>query len=100
MQRSVRWSAMAASWCMTTRPIMSKLARYAMEFCAIESCGKCTPCRIGSTRGVEVIDRIVGGTTQTRPQQVELLARPVRHHGAWLAVRHGRHDAVSRCCPR
>jgi formate dehydrogenase iron-sulfur subunit len=52
---------------------LSKLARYAMEFCAIESCGKCTPCRIGSTRGVEVIDRIVGGTTQTRPQQVELL---------------------------
>jgi formate dehydrogenase iron-sulfur subunit len=38
---------------------MAKQARYAMEFCAIESCGKCTPCRIGSTRGVEVIDRIV-----------------------------------------
>jgi formate dehydrogenase iron-sulfur subunit len=37
---------------------MSQMARYAMEFCAIESCGKCTPCRIGSTRGVEVIDRI------------------------------------------
>ena len=37
---------------------MSKQARYAMEFCALESCGKCTPCRIGSTRGVEVIDRI------------------------------------------
>ena len=37
---------------------MSRMARYAMEFCAIESCGKCTPCRIGSTRGVEVIDRI------------------------------------------
>jgi formate dehydrogenase iron-sulfur subunit len=52
---------------------MAKLARYAMEFCAIESCGKCTPCRIGSTRGVEVIDRITGGTAQTRPQQVTLL---------------------------
>ena len=37
---------------------MRKLARFAMEFCAIESCGKCTPCRIGSVRGVEVIDRI------------------------------------------
>jgi formate dehydrogenase iron-sulfur subunit len=36
-------------------------ARFALEFCAIESCGKCTPCRIGSTRGVEVIDRILGG---------------------------------------
>jgi formate dehydrogenase iron-sulfur subunit len=38
---------------------MAKQARFAMEFCALESCGKCTPCRIGSTRGVEVIDRIV-----------------------------------------
>jgi formate dehydrogenase iron-sulfur subunit len=37
---------------------MREQARYAMEFCAIESCGKCTPCRIGSTRGVEVIDRL------------------------------------------
>ncbi|RRH89659.1 formate dehydrogenase beta subunit [Variovorax beijingensis] len=50
---------------------MSQLARYAMEFCAIESCGKCTPCRIGSTRGVEVIDKITGN--QNRPQQVILL---------------------------
>ena len=40
---------------------MLKQARFAMEFCAIESCGKCTPCRIGSTRGVEVIDRIAAG---------------------------------------
>ena len=38
---------------------MAKMARYAFEFCAIESCGKCTPCRVGSTRGVEVIDRII-----------------------------------------
>jgi formate dehydrogenase iron-sulfur subunit len=37
---------------------MLKQARFAMEFCAIESCGKCTPCRIGSTRGVETIDKI------------------------------------------
>jgi formate dehydrogenase iron-sulfur subunit len=51
---------------------MARLARYAMEFCAIESCGKCTPCRIGSTRGVEVIDRIVGGSSN-RVQQVVLL---------------------------
>jgi formate dehydrogenase iron-sulfur subunit len=41
---------------------MAKQARFAMEFCAIESCGKCTPCRIGSTRGVEVIDRITSNT--------------------------------------
>jgi formate dehydrogenase iron-sulfur subunit len=40
---------------------MAQQARFAMEFCAIESCGKCTPCRIGSTRGVEVIDRMVEG---------------------------------------
>ncbi|MBX9630248.1 MAG: NADH-quinone oxidoreductase subunit NuoF [Burkholderiales bacterium] len=40
---------------------MAKMARYAMEFCAIESCGKCTPCRIGSTRGVETIDKIIAG---------------------------------------
>jgi formate dehydrogenase iron-sulfur subunit len=38
---------------------MARQARFAMEFCAIESCGKCTPCRIGSVRGVEVIDRII-----------------------------------------
>ncbi|NKN37007.1 NADH-quinone oxidoreductase subunit NuoF [Agrobacterium sp. a22-2] len=40
---------------------MLKQARFAMEFCAVESCGKCTPCRIGSTRGVEVVDRIGQG---------------------------------------
>jgi formate dehydrogenase iron-sulfur subunit len=40
---------------------MAQQARFAMEFCAEESCGKCTPCRIGSVRGVEVIDRIIGG---------------------------------------
>jgi formate dehydrogenase iron-sulfur subunit len=40
---------------------MARQARFAMEFCAIESCGKCTPCRIGSTRGVETIDRIIAG---------------------------------------
>ncbi len=50
---------------------MARLARYAMEFCAIESCGKCTPCRIGSTRGVEVVDKIISG--ENRPQQVQLL---------------------------
>ena len=40
---------------------MAKMARFAMQFCAVESCGKCTPCRIGSTRGIEVIDRIIAG---------------------------------------
>jgi formate dehydrogenase iron-sulfur subunit len=50
---------------------MARLARYAMEFCAIESCGKCTPCRIGSTRGVEVIDRVIAGVD--RPRHLSLL---------------------------
>ena len=40
---------------------MGKLARFAMQFCAAESCGKCTPCRIGAVRGVELIDRIRAG---------------------------------------
>jgi len=40
---------------------MAKQARFAMEFCALESCGKCTPCRIGSTRGAETIDKIRRG---------------------------------------
>ena len=50
---------------------MAQQARFAMEFCAIESCGKCTPCRIGSTRGVEVIDRIIAG--ENRDQNYDLL---------------------------
>lgn len=45
---------------------MAKMARYAFEFCAIESCGKCTPCRIGSTRGVEVIDKITTGKDHSK----------------------------------
>jgi len=45
---------------------MARMARYAMEFCALESCGKCTPCRIGSTRGAEVIDRIIQGVDRER----------------------------------
>ena len=51
---------------------MAKQARFAMEFCSEESCGKCTPCRIGSTRGVEVIDRIVAGEEQSK--NLELLS--------------------------
>ena len=43
------------------RADMLKLARFAMEFCAVESCGKCTPCRIGAVRGVETLDRIARG---------------------------------------
>jgi formate dehydrogenase iron-sulfur subunit len=50
---------------------MARMARYAMEFCAIESCGKCTPCRIGSTRGTELLDRIMKGVQ--RDQNLHLL---------------------------
>ncbi|WP_322107102.1 formate dehydrogenase beta subunit [Paraburkholderia sp. J41] len=50
---------------------LADLAQYAMEFCTLESCGKCTPCRIGSTRGVEVIARIRKGDTSEK--QVTLL---------------------------
>jgi len=49
---------------------MAKMARYAFEFCAIESCGKCTPCRIGSTRGVEVVDKITEGQDHEKNIQV------------------------------
>jgi len=53
---------------------MARQARFAMEFCSIESCGKCTPCRIGSVRGVEVIDRIAKGErgAENRKLLVEL----------------------------
>lgn len=44
---------------------MAAQARFAMEFCALESCGKCTPCRIGSVRGVEVIDRMIARESPT-----------------------------------
>jgi formate dehydrogenase iron-sulfur subunit len=59
---------------------MARMARYAMEFCAVESCGKCTPCRIGSTRGVEVIDRILQGVEkQANLVQLESLCETMQH---------------------
>ncbi|MEB8387416.1 NADH-quinone oxidoreductase subunit NuoF [Rhodobacteraceae bacterium KMM 6894] len=51
---------------------MLQMARFAMEFCAIESCGKCTPCRIGSVRGVETIDRIARGEVDAIPLLTDL----------------------------
>lgn len=45
---------------------MAKMARYAFEFCAVESCGKCTPCRIGSTRGMEVLDKVIAGKDKSQ----------------------------------
>jgi formate dehydrogenase iron-sulfur subunit len=51
---------------------MLKQARFAMEFCAIESCGKCTPCRIGAVRGVETVDRIARGDMEAIPLLTDL----------------------------
>ncbi len=51
---------------------MLKQARFAMEFCAIESCGKCTPCRIGAVRGVETVDRIAKGDSAAIPLLTDL----------------------------
>lgn len=53
---------------------MAGMARFALQFCAEESCGKCTPCRIGSTRGVEVVDRLIASTDPAyRASQAGLL---------------------------
>ncbi len=65
---------------------MAAQARYAMEFCSVESCGKCTPCRIGSVRGVEVIDRMLAGEN---PAQQEVLLRDLCStmiHGSLCAM--------------
>ncbi|TNF10981.1 MAG: NADH-quinone oxidoreductase subunit NuoF [Rhodobacteraceae bacterium] len=51
---------------------MLGMARFAMEFCAVESCGKCTPCRIGAVRGVETIDRIAQGDADALPLLTDL----------------------------
>ena len=51
---------------------MARMARFAFEFCAIESCGKCTPCRIGAVRGMETIDKLIAGDNPAG--QLELIA--------------------------
>ncbi len=50
---------------------MAEQARFSMEFCTVESCGKCTPCRIGSTRGMELVDKIVAD--EDREANLEVL---------------------------
>ena len=87
---------------------MARMARFAMEFCAIESCGKCTPCRIGATRGVEVIDRVLDGV---KPAENIALLEDLCHtmkfgslcalggfvpYPVMSAVRHFREDFVPR----
>jgi len=62
---------------------MARQAKFAMEFCAEESCGKCTPCRIGSTRGAEVIDLIVRGVdTEANTELLEDLCEVMRDGSA------------------
>ncbi|MDS9876184.1 formate dehydrogenase iron-sulfur subunit [Pseudomonas protegens] len=54
---------------------LARMARFALQFCAEESCGKCTPCRIGSTRGVEVIDRLLAAPDQGRRDEQALILK-------------------------
>ena len=54
---------------------LASMARFALQFCAEESCGKCTPCRIGSTRGVEVVDRLIASTDPAYRQSQAALLR-------------------------
>ncbi len=79
---------------------MAAQARFAMEFCAEESCGKCTPCRVGSVRGVEVIDRIIARRAPRR--EPGPARRPLRGDDRGLAVRDGRPhaDAGAQCALR
>jgi len=63
---------------------MLGLARFAMEFCAVESCGKCTPCRIGAVRGVETLDRIAAGDAGAVPLLVDLCQ--TMKHGSLCAL--------------
>ena len=73
---------------------MAHQARFAMEFCVAESCGKCTPCRIGSVRGVETVDKILAGT-QCRCQ-FGTVARSLPHDEVWIAVCAGRVHPLPR----
>jgi formate dehydrogenase iron-sulfur subunit len=65
---------------------MAKMARYSFEFCAIESCGKCTPCRIGSTRGMEVIDKIKSGVEVEKNEKLLRDLAETMVHGSLCAM--------------
>lgn len=54
---------------------MASMARFALQFCAEESCGKCTPCRIGSTRGMEVVDRLIASSDLVERHDQALVLR-------------------------
>lgn len=65
---------------------LAKQARFAMEFCSIESCGKCTPCRIGSTRGMETIDLIISGKDVAKNKELLLDLCEVMTEGSLCAM--------------
>ena len=65
---------------------MRAQARFAMEFCAVESCGKCTPCRIGSVRGAEVIDQLSAGPDESRHRELLLDLCDAMEHGSLCAM--------------
>jgi formate dehydrogenase iron-sulfur subunit len=54
---------------------MAKMARFSMEFCSAESCGKCTPCRIGSVRGMETIDKIVAAKEDSERNKQHIILK-------------------------
>ncbi|NDH42001.1 MAG: formate dehydrogenase, partial [Gammaproteobacteria bacterium] len=61
-------------------------ARFAMDFCVEESCGKCTPCRIGAVRGVETIDKIRAGKDVTANTELLRDLCDVMTHGSLCAM--------------
>ena len=77
---------------------MAEQARFAMEFCAEESCGKCTPCRVGATRGVEVIDRIRhADNADEHANEPGAHPRSVPGDDRWFALRDGWPDSRCQC---
>ena len=71
---------------------MAHQARFAMEFCSAESCGKCTPCRIGSVRGMETMDKILRGHRGRSQSGTD--PRSLSHHEVRFALRSGRVHSV------
>jgi formate dehydrogenase iron-sulfur subunit len=65
---------------------LAQQARFAMEFCAVESCGKCTPCRIGSVRGVEIIDRVIANRDRSANLRVLDELCDTMEHGSLCAM--------------
>ena len=64
---------------------MLKQARFAMEFCSIESCGKCTPCRIGAVRGTETLDKLAAGIEPDK--QIAVVTDSLQHDEVRIALR-------------